>query len=85
VPVGELPYGVTISRDGRRAYISNHDSDTVSVIDTGNNTVIATITVGEAPERIAITPDGQAIFTANHDDNTVSVIDTNTNVTIQVA
>lgn len=35
IPVGDNPAGVAVSPDGRRAYITNHGSGTVSVIDTG--------------------------------------------------
>lgn len=40
------------------AYVTNQNDDTVSVIDTSSNTVIATIPVGNGPFGIAITPIG---------------------------
>jgi YVTN family beta-propeller protein len=36
--------------------VTNDDSDTVSVIDTATNTVVATIPVGSGPVAVAITP-----------------------------
>ena len=39
-----------------RAYVTNIISNTVSVIDTATNTVVATIPVGLAPFGVAITP-----------------------------
>jgi YVTN family beta-propeller protein len=48
-----------------RAYVSNHSSDTVSVIDTSTNAVVATVPVGRLPSDLAITPDGAFIYVAN--------------------
>jgi YVTN family beta-propeller protein len=43
-----------------RAYLTNGNSATVSVIDTGTNAVVVTIPVGPIPFAVAITPDGPA-------------------------
>jgi len=58
------------------AYVTNVFSNTVSVIDTASNTVVATVAVGSGPIGVAITPDGARAYVANLFDNTVSVIDT---------
>src|ERR1700690_3248450 len=68
-------------------YITNHDSNNVSVIDTATNTVTATIPVGNHPTGIAVDYLGARAYTANALDGTISVIDaaTNTvNATIQM-
>ena len=41
-PVGNFPRGVTVAPDGKRAYVANSGSASVSVIDTSTNTVVAT-------------------------------------------
>jgi len=64
-----------------RAYVTNTDCDTVAVIDTVTNTVVATIPVGDGPFGVAITPDGTRAYVANLG-GTVSVIDTVTNTVI---
>jgi YVTN family beta-propeller protein len=38
-------------------YVSNQQDNTVSVIDTGTNKVVATVPVGTAPGGVALTPD----------------------------
>src|SRR5689334_19957690 len=39
VPVGPSPNSIAITPNGKHAYVTNNGSDTVSVIDTGSNTV----------------------------------------------
>ena len=65
------------------AYVSNSDANTVSVIDTATNMVIATVPVGPDPRGIAITPDATRAYVANRDGTTLSVIDTLTNMVVQ--
>ena len=65
--------------DGSAVYVANDRDGTVSVIDTGSNTVTATIPVGEGPWYPVVLPDGSAVYVPNHGDGTVSVIDTATN------
>src|SRR5216117_3487446 len=50
--------GTATAEAQTRAYVTNGFSNTVSVIDTATNTVVATIPVGAFPFGVAITPDG---------------------------
>ncbi|HII91403.1 MAG TPA: PKD domain-containing protein [Methanosarcina sp.] len=63
-------------------YVANGDDNTVSVIDTANNKVTATVPVGSDPSNVAITPDGKKVYVTNLDSDDVSVIDTATNKVI---
>jgi YVTN family beta-propeller protein len=67
--------------NAQNAYITNNDDNTVSVIDTASDTVIATIPVTPRPGGVAVTPDGSRAFVTGDDGNynTVSVIDTASN------
>lgn len=68
-----------------RAYVTNVDGNSVSVIDTNTNTIIgAPIPVGINPRGLAITPDEAFVYVANSLSDTVSVIDTATNTVIAV-
>jgi uncharacterized protein (TIGR03118 family) len=68
------------------AYVTNSSSSSVSVIDTANNTVSATVAVGGRPVAVAFTPNGSRVYVANSNSNSISVIDTATNtVTANVA
>jgi RHS repeat-associated protein len=61
------------------AYISNGVSDSVSVIDTATNTVIATIPGLHEPFGVAVSPDGSTAYVANTLASNIAVIDTSTN------
>ncbi len=63
------------------AYITNSVSNTVSVIDTSSNTVVATVFVGIYPWGVAVNPSGTRVYVAN-EDGTVSVIDTSSNTVV---
>ena len=54
-------------------------SESVSVIDTASNTVVATVGVGACAGGVAITPDGTRAYVANVCSDSVSVIDTVSN------
>lgn len=77
VPVGVTPVAATCTSDGRKAYVSNQGSDTVSVISTKDNTNTANIPVGSSPGPMTISADNNYVFVGNEGDGTVSVIDTN--------
>lgn len=50
------PNSVAITPDGQFAYVTNIESNDVSVIETTSNTVIATVPVGRFPQGVAIAP-----------------------------
>jgi YVTN family beta-propeller protein len=80
VPVGTNPYyGVAVNPAGTRVYVTNQVSNTVSVINTSTNTVVATVNVGKYPCGVAVNPAGTRVYVVNEFDKNVSVIDTATN------
>lgn len=61
------------------AYITNSFDNSLSIIDTANNTVAATIaSVGLGPHGVAVSADGKRVYVANLDEQSVSVFDTTT-------
>lgn len=60
-----------------RAYITNRNSDDVTVIDLATGTVVATIPVGGVPVGVAVS-NGPLVYVANARSRSVSVIDTAT-------
>jgi len=61
------------------AYITNYNDGTVSVINTSNNSIAATVQVGSSPWGVGVSPDGTTVYITNARSNTVSVINTATN------
>ncbi|MGC2575175.1 MAG: hypothetical protein WA364_27020 [Candidatus Nitrosopolaris sp.] len=58
-------------------YVANYDSNTVSVIDTTDNTKIKDIPVGKGPDAIGTYGyrGSETLYVANYGDNSISVID----------
>jgi YVTN family beta-propeller protein len=64
------------------AYLTNGADNTVSVIATASNTVVATIPVGQTPLGLAVTPDQAHAYVTDAGDSTVSVIATASNTVV---
>jgi YVTN family beta-propeller protein len=69
---------VAASPDGKRAYVANIGSGSVTVVDVAQAKVVKDIPTGEGAEGIAIAPDGGEVWVVNRGADTVSVIDTKT-------
>ena len=81
--VGRKPIQVFATPDGRHVYAANEGTknnidNTVSVIDTITNKVVATVVTGKGAHGVVVTDDGSRALIANTVDSTVSVIDTAT-------
>ena len=61
--------------DGSLLYVANTPADTVDVIDTATEAVVARVHVGIDPVGIAARPDGKEVWVSNHVSDSVSVID----------
>jgi len=72
-----------VSAQTIRAYVTNFNTGTVSVIDTANNTELTTIAVGSHPIAVVTNPDATRAFVANQNSSSVSVINTASNMVIQ--
>ena len=64
------------------AYIANSNSSNVSVINTANNTVVATVPVGTSPEGVSVSPDGTKVYVTHININEVRVINTANNTVV---
>lgn len=84
VRVGRMPWSVALTAGGASAYVTNANSDTVSVIDTGSGRVTDTIVASRVPTGIAALQ--REMWVAGNVSSTILVIDTDTNaVTHSVA
>ena len=81
IEVDGSPTALAATPDGSFVYVANQNG-TVSVIQTSDNTVVATVDVGSEPFGVAVTPDGSHAYVTNSDDGTVSVIQTSDNTVV---
>ena len=80
--LGLRPDSAMASPDGALVYVTNELDDTVSVIRTASNSVIATIPVGNAPISVAVSPNGSRLYVLNTLSGSISVISTATNTIV---
>ncbi len=71
---------IAITPDDKFIWVVNPDTDSVSVIEVGNdaNQKINEIRVGDEPNGVAIHPNGKTVYVANTISGTVSVLDATT-------
>lgn len=74
----KVSHMVVAPADGRRAYVSNIGSNSVTVIDLTAGRVEKQIPTGKGAEGIALSPDGLQLWVGNRGDDTLSLIDTAT-------
>ncbi|MCV7011400.1 Ig-like domain-containing protein [Mycolicibacterium madagascariense] len=89
IPISAIPLGVrtdvpgtsggsAIAATNTRAYVTNRDAGTVTVIDTITGSVVGTFAAGTAPDGLAVKQDGTRLYVSSSTANTVTVIDTAT-------
>ncbi len=82
ITVGDTPAYITITGDGKTAFVSNNYSNTVSVVDLQTKKVVKEIKEGVFPTASALSPDGRFLYATNYGDGvdggSISVIDTTT-------
>jgi YVTN family beta-propeller protein len=87
-----LPFGVVISPDKTRVYVSASGSDEIAILDlkrmlsqrgasvndlsVTGSYLIARIPVGRNPRGLALSPDGSALYVPNRLDDNISIVDT---------
>src|SRR5215469_12105855 len=81
--VATLAAAIATASCTQPAYVTNYNANTVSVIDTATNKVVATVGVGTKPYAVALAPDGKHAYVLNQStSSSVSVIDTSSNTVV---
>jgi YVTN family beta-propeller protein len=82
LPSGDHPTALTLSADGRRLFVANADSDTVTVLDVQTHKVVRSMAVapsgtllGASPTSLALSKDGHRLYVADAGLNAVAVLD----------
>src|SRR5579859_1115393 len=63
---------------GTYVYVTDLDSNDMKVINTGTNSVTATVPLGGGPIGVAVSANGKQVYVTNSFSNTVSLIDATT-------
>src|SRR5512142_1637143 len=84
IRTGILPFFLFLFATGAfsqsgRCYITNFDSEGISVIDLTSREKIADVRTGRNPHGVAVSPDGRYVAVSNEGANSVSVLDAATN------
>jgi YVTN family beta-propeller protein len=82
--VGLHPNEIISDKKGKLVFVTNSNSDNVSVIDTETDVVVETISVrlqedinsyfGDSPQGLGLSPNGKTLYVANGMDNALAVI-----------
>lgn len=83
IEVGHHPAHVVPDLDGKRVFVTDSESNIVSVVDLNTRKVVKTIATGRYPHGLRLSPDGRELFVANVEDGSVSVIDVATLTEVQ--
>ena len=80
VPLGkEVSHMVVATPDGKRAFVANIGSGSVTVVDLAAGAVLTDIPTGAGAEGIDMRPGGGEVWVVNREANTISVIDVASN------
>ncbi|MFV2008042.1 MAG: YncE family protein, partial [Longimicrobiales bacterium] len=72
--IGDSPFSVVLSTNGRLAFVNNTASHDISVIALPEKRVIARIPIGEQPIVMAAHPSGETLFVSSEGSHELSII-----------
>jgi YVTN family beta-propeller protein len=87
IEAGRHPSALVANADGSRLYVASASTDSIAVIDTKSDRVIATMNdappsgphEGSTPNALTLSRDGKRLFVAEADNNAVAIFSTTTN------
>jgi YVTN family beta-propeller protein len=82
ITVGTGAMFLAVNSTTNRIYVSNTISNTISVIDGGSNTVIATVPLSVSPDGIVVNPTTNMVYVAAPLTGDVVVIDGSSNTVV---
>jgi YVTN family beta-propeller protein len=80
IPVGKFPCDLTLSPDGKHAFIVERDQDTLSIIDWQSGRTLKTVALEDQsrPHMLTLSPDGTKLWVQERDAGKLSVYDAKT-------
>ncbi len=74
----DVSHMVAMTPDGKRAFVANIGSGSMTAIDLEKGERVANIETGDGAEGITVTPDGKHVWVTNRAEDTISILDANT-------
>ena len=74
----KTPFNLAITRDGNRLFVACEASNSMIVVQTHDNKILAEIPIGMQPHYACLSPDEDRIYVSNRASDNVSVIDAKT-------
>ena len=62
---GVLPFGLALSKDGRRLFVAESGLNAVGVLDAASGAVLGHVPTAWYPAQVALSPDGATLFVSN--------------------
>jgi DNA-binding beta-propeller fold protein YncE len=85
LPLGGAMLGAAVSPNGREAWVSNADSNVITILDVRRDSVLAAFqSGGRAPVRLKFTPDGARVVVSHDRSRDVTVMDARTRRVLHV-
>jgi YVTN family beta-propeller protein len=73
--VGRTPVNLALKPDGGELIVCDFDSDSISIIETGNDEVGSSALIGQHPTHGVVTSDNTRLYASNFGSNSVAVYD----------
>jgi DNA-binding beta-propeller fold protein YncE len=83
IDTGGAAHWLTVSPDGRRAYVSHKQTPCLAVVDLLNRRVAGQVDIPNRCEGVALSQDGERLYVASHTVAELNVIDTRSEKLIQ--
>ena len=80
VSVGSSPMGVAVNSSSHKVYVTNNNTNIVTIIDGQTNNVITTLPVGNGPKGVAVDETDNLVYVANYAGSSLTVINGATNI-----
>jgi YVTN family beta-propeller protein len=79
MPTIATPFGMAVTRDGKRIYLSTYDGRSIYTFDGETNALISTLEFGSELREITLTPDDKYLYVPDYDENVVHIVSTKDN------
>jgi YVTN family beta-propeller protein len=82
MPTIDTPFGIAITQDGKRIYVSTFDGKNIYVFDGETNALITTLQFGSELREITLTPDDKYLYVPDYNENVVHIVSTKDNMLV---